>query len=264
MSRLPGHSNPILARGLSRTATPVKRPGIAILAMLLAGNASATEVQVLLQKADAFRLTPGAAQVLTRIEVRKKGQLDKQRDYLVYVKPGRRSLVLSRSPVEKGQKVLMLGDDFWIVLPSSQRPIRITPAQKLLGDAATGDIATMTWAEDYDGTLAGQSEVEGVPCWRLDLTAQRHGVTYQRIELYLARSDGHPVQADLYLASEKLAKRASFAIGVVDGKPLVTAMTLQDRIQTDRETVIRYLARSPRSIGDEFYNPMFLTRHEPD
>jgi hypothetical protein len=30
----------------------------------------------------------------------------------------------------------MLGDDFWLLLPGSQRALRITPSQKLLGDAS--------------------------------------------------------------------------------------------------------------------------------
>jgi Outer membrane lipoprotein-sorting protein len=235
------------------------------LAIASASNAaSASEVQALLRRADAFRLDPGAAQVSVSVEAYEDGKLDKERAYLVFWRPGRRSLVLSRSPVEKGQKVLMLGDDFWIVLPSSQRPIRITPAQKLLGDAAAGDVATMTWAEDYDGTIAGQVEVEEVPCVRLDLEAQRRGVTYRRLELYLARVDARPVQADLYVASEKLAKRATFEMGTIEGRRRVTAMRLLDRIRAGRETVIRYLARSARSLGDEYYNPMFLTRHDPD
>ena len=153
----------------------------------------APEVRALLARADAFRQATAAVQVDTRIQVWKGGALDKERDYRVFVKPDRRSLVLSRSAVEKGQKVLMVGDDFWIVLPTSQRPIRITPAQKLLGDASTGDIATLTWAEDYTGALAGQEDVGGVPCDRLELTAARKGVTYARITLFLARADAHPV-----------------------------------------------------------------------
>ncbi len=230
----------------------------------LARTAAASEVHALLEKADAYRLEPGAAQVSVRLEVQKDGKLDKERRYLVFLKAGRRSLVLSRSPVEKGQKVLMLGDDFWIVLPSSQRPLRITPAQKLLGDAAAGDVATMTWADDYDGAIAGEADAEGVACVRLDLVAQRRGVTYHRIQLYLARSDAHPVKADLYVSSERLAKRATFEMGTVDGRPRVTAMRLLDQIQTGRETFIHYLSRSPRSLSDEYYNPMFLTRHDPD
>jgi hypothetical protein len=237
---------------------------LAVATASLARATPASDVHALLEKADAYRLAPGDSQVLTRVESHKDGKLDKERQYLVYLKPGRRSLVLSKSPIEKGQKVLMLADDFWMVLPSSQRPIRITPAQKLLGDASTGDVATMTWAEDYDGAIAGEVEVDGVSCVRLDLVAQHRGVTYHRIELYLAKSDARPVQADLYVASEKLAKRAAFEMGTAAGRLQVSAMRIFDRIQTNRETVIRYLMRSPRSISDEYYNPMFLTRHDPD
>jgi hypothetical protein len=240
------------------------RLALALVLAAAATPASASEVQALLARADAFRLDPGAAQVSVSVEAYRDGKLDKERAYLVFWRPGRRSLVLARSAVEKGQKILMLGDDFWIVLPSSRRPIRITPAQKLLGDAAAGDVATMTWAEDYDGAIAGEAEIEGVPCVRLDLEAQRRGVTYRRLELYLARSDARPVQADLYVASERVAKRATFEMGTIDGRRRVTAMRLLDRIQAGRETVIRYLARSSRTIGDEYYNPMFLTRHDPD
>jgi hypothetical protein len=229
------------------------------------GHARASDqVQSLLQRADAFRLAAGSAQVLTQVEVQVGGKPDKERQYLVYTRPGRRSLVLSRSPVEKGQKILMLGDDFWIVLPSSQRPLRITPAQKLLGDASTGDVATMTWAEDYDGAVAGEADVDGTPCVKLDLAAQRKGVTYTRVELYLAKADGRPVQADLYVASGRQAKRATFAMGTAEGRPAVVAMTLRDSIQTNRQTVIRYLARSRKALDDAYYNPMYLTHHDPE
>jgi hypothetical protein len=227
------------------------------------GPARADEVDALLRRADAFRLAEGAMEVDTQLETFKSGMLDKQRRYQVFVRPGRRSLVLSRSPVEKGQKVLMLEDDFWMVLPSSQRPIRITPAQKLLGDAAAGDVATMAWADDYQGVLSGEEQVDGLPCLRLDLTARRRGVTYARVQLWLAQADAHPVRADLSVASDRLAKRATFALELVDGRLQVAAMTLVDQIQANRTTVIRYLARRPRTLPDEFFNPMFLARNEP-
>lgn len=238
---------------------------LAVLAVLALAGAEPrpSAVDALLRKADAFRLAEGAMQVDTQLETFKGDQLDKERRYAVWVQPGRRSLVLSRSAVEKGQKVLMLEDDFWMVLPSSQRPIRITPAQKLLGDAAAGDVATMAWAEDYEGTVTGEADVGGVPCLRLDLRARRRGVTYQRVELWLARSDARPLQADLYVASDKLAKRATFTLEEVDGRLQVSSMRLTDEIQKSRHTVIRYLARRARTLPDEFFNPMYLTRNEP-
>ncbi len=233
---------------------------LALLASLLVPIAAhAADVQTLLKDADAYRLNSDALRVETTVELFKSGTLDKERRYSVYLKPGRRSLVVMRSPAEVGQKLLMLGDDFWLVMPQSQRPIRITPVQKLLGDASAGDIATMTWHEDYDGRITGKTVVDGVPCLDLDLTARNRGVSYQRIELRIAEKDHRPVQADLYVASDKLAKKAAFTVGPVDGRPQVTAMTLTDLIQTGRETRIRYLSRNPGAIPDEYYNPSFLS-----
>jgi len=193
--------------------------------------ACAADVKALLREADAYRVIDESSRVDTEAKVYKAGALDKTRLYTVYVKPGRRSLVVFRSPSERGQKMLMLGDDFWLVMPTSQRPLRITPMQKLLGDASTGDVASLTWAEDYDGKLEGETVIGGVPCLKLDITGQRKGVSYPRIVLYLAKNGHYPVQAELYVASDKLAKLAEFKLGEVNGRKLVSVMVITDKLQ---------------------------------
>jgi hypothetical protein len=222
--------------------------------------APAPEVKALLRAADAFRLPDASMLVETEVRLFRAGKLEKERRYAVYVKPGRRSLVLMRSPGEKGQKVLVRGADFWMIMPSSQRPIRITPMQKLLGDAAAGDVATLSWSEDYGGAVSGEAEVGGVRCLVLDLVAERAGVTYPRQRLYLAAADGRPVKAELFVASEKQAKEATFEVERVGGRVQVAAMRIVDLLQANRETVVTYVSRAPREIPDELYNPMFLTR----
>jgi hypothetical protein len=231
-----------------------------LIPFLISYQASAADVKTLLKEADAYRITAESLRVDTEVRTFKGEQPDKTRLYHVYVKPGRRSLVVFRSPAERGQKMLMLGDDFWLVLPTSQRPLRITPMQKLLGDASTGDIASLTWAGDYDGEVTGEALIEGLPCLKLDIAGLRKGVSYPRIVLYLAKSDRRPVHAELYVASDKLAKEAAFRIGEVGGRKVVTLMTLTDRIQRERRTEVHYLARTPKSLGEEFYNPAFLVR----
>jgi hypothetical protein len=134
--------------------------------------------------------------------------------------------------------------------------------QKLLGDASTGDVASLTWAEDYDGKLEGEEVVDGISCLKLDIVGQRKGVSYPRIVLYLAKSGHYPVLAELYVASDKLAKLASFKMGVMDGRRVVTTMILTDRIQKERRTELRYLARTRKALPDEYYNPAFLVRAE--
>lgn len=236
---------------------------------------AADNVAALLKQADAFRLSSAAARIETHVELFRNDALDKDRLYTVYVKPGRRSLVLMKSPSEIGQKVLMLADQFWLLMPDSQRPLRITASQKLLGEASTGDIASMTWSEDYDGSVKGETDCPLPPanqaevaaptkprtCLHLDLAAARAGVTYARIELFLEKTSKLPIKADLYVGSGKRAKEAWYVPKLVDGQQRIMTMLLLDDIQPNRRTVVRYRSMVPKEAPDEFFNPAALVRN---
>ena len=257
---------------------------VAAMVLVLAGTAlpavSATpDVPTLLKNADRYRTGADNLQVETEVSVRNRdGSLDKERRYTVFSQAGHKSLVLMRSLAEAGQKVLMLGDDFWLLMPGSQRPVRITPSQKLLGDASTGDIATLSWAEDYTGTLVGEEPCEAEPaspasapagarpasaagCLHLSLTAARKGLSYQRIELWLGKARHEPVRAELYVQSDKLAKLARFVVDKPSAPRQVDAMVLSDRLSTHKETHVRYVSRQPKVVPEAWLNPMFLARN---
>jgi hypothetical protein len=242
-------------------------PRIAATAALLALAALpalAQDVTALLKAADRYRMSSDNMQVETQITASNAdGSAAKERRYTVYVQARHQSLVLMQSPAEKGQKVLMLGDDFWLLMPSSQRPLRITPMQKLLGDASTGDIATMSWADDYAGTVAGEEACgePQQPCLHLSLQAARKGVTYQRIELWLGKARREPVKADLYVQSDKLAKQARFVMDKPAAPTAVTEMLLRDQLTNKKETQVRYLSRKPHTVPEVWLNPMFLARN---
>ncbi|MGP1628494.1 MAG: outer membrane lipoprotein-sorting protein [Giesbergeria sp.] len=238
-------------------------------ALALAGTAAPTlaqDINTLLKDADHYRMAADNLQIDTQVSVfNTDGSPDKERRYTVFAQAGRKSLVLMQSPVEKGQKVLMLGDDFWLVLPGSQRPLRITPMQKLLGDASTGDIASMRWAGDYTGQLVGEepcnTDAKAPVCLHVSLQATRKGVTYQRIELWIGKTRHEPVHADLFVQSDKLAKQARFVMDTAASPARVSEMVLVDQLSNKKETRIRYLARKDRTVPEEWLNPMFLARN---
>ncbi len=232
---------------------------------------AAPDAATLVRHADEFRTGQVHLQVETRVTtVGRDGQTDKERLYTVFVTDQRRSLVLMKSPADAGQKVLMLADDFWLLMPGSQRPMRITPSQKLMGDASTGDIATLSWSDDYTATLVGEEPClpEGEAptgaaparrCLHLALQASRKGVSYARIELWVGSQRHEPVRADLYVHSDKLAKQARFTLDKA-GK-LVEEMVLQDQLSHHKLTRIQYLSRQARQVPDTWLNPMFLARN---
>jgi outer membrane lipoprotein-sorting protein len=229
-------------------------------ALLLSAAANAAEVKDILRAADDFRIYAQSAKVVTHVELYKDNQLDSDRLYHVYVKPGRRSLVLFKTASELGQKMLMLDDKYWLLLPTSKRPLRITASQKLLGEASVGDIATMTWSEDYSGTIVGQETLQGAAATKLELRSAREGTTYDRILLWVRADNFQPLQAELYLASGKLAKVANYELGALQGRPVIIKTYLQDRIQHNRRTVLQYRSIEAAEIPDKLYNPAYLVR----
>lgn len=249
-----------------------------LLLALLAVNAHAAHAQeintnAMLRAADKFRMTAENLQVDTLVTTKNAdGSPDKERHYLVFAQAHNKSLVLMKSAAEKGQKVLMLGDDFWLLMPDSQRPVRITPMQKLLGDASTGDISNMRWEGDYTAKLIGEDSCENnkssqnnstqrMPCLHLSLISARKGVTYQCIELWLGKARYEPIKADFYVQSERIAKQATFIMDKPNAPTMVIEMVLRDQLSNHKTTHIRYVSRKVREVPPEWLNPMFLARN---
>ncbi|MDG3085726.1 outer membrane lipoprotein-sorting protein [Vibrio hannami] len=224
------------------------------------------DVNAMLERADRYRLQEGASKVVSNIHLYKRGEHERSQLYHVYLRENRESLVIFKSQVEAGQKMLMLGDNYWLLMPKSRRPIRITPMQKLLGEASVGDISTLTWSDDYQGKWIKQEDItlesgETFKTNLLELNAKTKGATYYRIELWLEQGSDFPVSANMYLRSGKMAKVATFTKGARNGLESVLSMTLVDKIQSEKMTKVEYLSVEPKVLSDKYYNPAYLSRN---
>ncbi len=131
------------------------------------------------------------------------------------------------SEKEKGRSVLVLGDQMWLILPNAKKPVAVSPAQRLLGPAAGGDIARTRFAEDYGVKTLGTGTLEGQTVWLLDLEAKRKSITHRTARLAVAKADGRPLQVDFFLASGKAARTVKFGpVGSAGGKKVLSAMTV--------------------------------------
>lgn len=111
--------------------------------MLISSHAFAKTAEQHLAITDSYRYQNGSIKTVTYVKQFKEGELKKDSQYSVYSKTGIGSLVVFKSAAENGQKMLMQNDKYWMFMPKSRRPIRITPMQKLLGEASVGDISSI-------------------------------------------------------------------------------------------------------------------------
>ena len=183
-------------------------------------------------------------------------------DLKVSGRDGDKSLVEFVSPaIEKGKYLLMLRDAMWIYLPNTSRPLRISPLQRLMGDASNGDVARSNYATDYDAAISGEETVEGEKALVLELTAKDGEISYSRIRLWVRASDYRPIQAEYYATSGKLLKRAFFrTYSNVNGRPVIQEVDIHDVVRPGRRTVMTYSNLHARDVPDKFFNKSYLGR----
>lgn len=114
------------------------------------------------------------------------------------------------SDKEKGRAVLMLGDQMWLLLPGTRRPLKVTPQQRMMGSAAGGDVARTRFRQDYTVQKVAEDSLGGQACWRLDLSARSAAMSARTVRLWVSRDRQLPLRADFHLASGKLARTALF------------------------------------------------------
>lgn len=176
-----------------------------LLAGLLGCALAAQEGAALLEKVDRLRHPWPAFSV----EVALKDAKSEQR-WRVRARENGDARVEGLSEKEKGRSVLLLGEDMWLLLPSARRPVKVSPAQRLMGPAAGGDLARSRFASDYEVREIKDEELEGRACRRLELQARRPSLSYRTARLWIARAAGIPIRADYFLASGKLARTMFF------------------------------------------------------
>ncbi len=222
-----------------------------LLLLLAATPLRAEDAASVLARADSYRapLASFALDVeLTSTTPEGKSESSKFR---VYGKGSDRSVVEFTAPqTEKGKYLLMLREAMWIYMPSASRPIRISPLQRLMGQASNGDVARTSFTIDYDA--AGIADDAG--SWVVDLAAKDPAVAYNRVRLWIDKASYEPRHADFYVVSGKLIKRATYRqYGSMNGHRVVTEVQIDDLLRPGNRTVMRYANLAPRDNPDRMF-----------
>jgi len=127
------------------------------------------------------------------------------RNLVQYVEPAR----------DAGKRVLLDGHSLWFYDPNSKVSVRISAQQRLIGQAAIGDILTVNLAADYTPNIVGTETIDDATrqprkCWHLELQASNDLATYNRVEYWVEQGTFFPVKGKFYADSGRLLKIAYF------------------------------------------------------
>ncbi|WP_347258401.1 outer membrane lipoprotein-sorting protein [Methylocaldum sp.] len=156
------------------------------------------------------------------------------------------SLIIYADPVsERGKALLMDQSNLWFHSPLSSKPIRITPQQRLLGEASNGDVASTDFSGDYDPTYLRRETVDGIPCHVLELKAKPDSLaTYDKLHLWIQEKNFMPYQAEFFAATGKLLKTARYTryekLPDLGGKEQLVTIEIQNPLSAGKKTIMEY------------------------
>ena len=238
-----------------------------VLAILAIGQfAFALDADQILVKVDEHRSVSDSFRFQIKIDDYTNGALVQTALMTGYAKGANKSMVEYDEPANmKGKKLLMVDDDFSIFIPKTQRPVRLTPSQRLMGQASNGDVMNVRFQIDYTPVITGEETVtvdgEKHDCVVLDLTARRKGSAYSRIVLRAEKETWLPVNADCYALSGKKLKTVEYStVKTFDGKPVVAKTVLHDLVLKDSYTVIEFTDMKNETIPDNYFIKEYLMR----
>lgn len=238
----------------------MKKMLLLIITFLLSGSRVFADDQIeILEKLDSYRIMYDEFSLRVSITSYRNDKIRETAVFNVYIKGKNRSLVIAQKYRTKDMKMLYSDENLWVQLPGARRPVRITPTQRLMGEASNGDVAQLSFINDYGLEVTGNEEAEGVRCKKLKLTAKRPSATYNKIILYARENDYLPVKAEYYLISGKHFKTAYFEkYFIVNGKKTLQKMTIHDVIKKGCKTTFEYFDIKENKLPAKYFNKNYL------
>ncbi len=171
---------------------------------------------------------------------------------------------------DAGKLMLKNGNDMWFFDPTSKASVRLSPQQRLLGQASNGDVATVNLAKDYKPVLVAQEEVQNGErqkrdAYKLLLSAITPDVTYASIEMWVDVQNNRPIKARFFAESERLLKTVYYRKYQMQlGAERPTESVIIDGLDPQSVTLMRFSDYAARAIPDTWMQRDFLPRFQPE
>ncbi|WP_395701289.1 outer membrane lipoprotein-sorting protein [Aquabacterium sp.] len=233
---------------------------------------AATDPRAVLAASDAIRNPARPFRVVVTMTEFEKGQQVNTSTLVSHArtleKGGQFASVLRfTQPARDAGKVLLKnGSDLWFYDPGTKSAVRISPQQRLIGQASNGDVVTVNFERDYTPVIeAEESIVDGERkqrrSKRLKLTAANDDASYASIELWVDADTSAPLKAKFYADSGRLLKTAYYRKYQQQlGAERPTETVIVDGLDPQSITVVRLTDFSARDIPVQWFQRDYLPR----
>lgn len=216
----------------------------------------------ILANADEIRTPQTDYRVRATITSQRPGRKDKTVVYEVLMKGQDKTIIKTLAPeADRGTSLLMLRYDLWVFMQTISKPLRISLQQRLLGEAANGDIARANFSGDYDPVLKDIVTIKNTPFYLLELTAVNREVTYHKVKLWVMKDTFYPLKGEFYAISGKLLKICHYTnYKELLGKMRPTRLVLDNPLVQGQRTIIDYDGMQVAAFEDKMFTQGYMKK----
>lgn len=171
---------------------------------------------------------------------------------------------------DAGKLMLRNGDDLWFYDPSTKASVRLSPQQRLIGQASNGDVVTVNLAKDYAAKLLAEEEVvdgerRNRPSYKLGLTATSPSATYSTVEFWIDAENNRPIKGRFFSDSGRLLKTVFYRrFNQQLGRERPTETVIIDGLNPQSVTVMRFSEFATPAIPQGWFQREYLPRFQPE
>ena len=171
---------------------------------------------------------------------------------------------------DAGKLILRNGDDLWFYDPNTKASVRLSPQQRLMGQASNGDVVTVNLAKDYLATLQAEEEVmdgerRARKSYKLALKASTAVATYATVELWVDAENSRPLKGRFFAESGRLLKTVYYRRFEQQlGRERPTETVIIDGMSPKSVTLMRYSDFATPPIPQSWFQREYLARFQPE
>lgn len=171
---------------------------------------------------------------------------------------------------DAGKLMLRSGDDMWFYDPSTKASVRLSPQQRLMGQASNGDVVTVNLAHDYSAKFIAEEEItdgdrKSRAAIKLALTASAPTATYASIEYWVDAVSNQPIKGRFFAESGRLLKTVYYRRYANQlGRDRPTEAVIIDGLNPQAVTLMRFSDYAALTLPPSWFHRDYLPRFQPE
>jgi len=163
----------------------------------------------------------------------------------------------------RGVKYIVESGRMWYYRPGLSRPISVSKRRRVTGNAAVGDIASISFLLDYSAAEVSEELLGERPCWVFELRPNSNRAAYARVRYWVSQSDRLGLRADFYSLSGKKLRTAAWDYEsrltiAGEARPFVSRMTVEEAAGRTKLTMLTYDDPQTQDFPDTLFDPSEL------